>query len=86
MQIAYSAKFIKQYRKMSGEIKGVAEKKENIFRSNPFDPSLKTHKLNGRFEGFWAFSINYKYRIVFDFEENGKDVRFHIIGTHDIYE
>lgn len=86
MNILYSAKFIRQYRKLTGEVKNDFEARELIFRGDNFDARLKTHKLHGRFDGFFSFSVNYKYRIVFEYINNKKDVRFHVIGNHDIYE
>jgi mRNA-degrading endonuclease YafQ of YafQ-DinJ toxin-antitoxin module len=86
MEILYSAKFIKQYSKLSSEIKKDFEVKESFFKNDNFDTRLKTHKLHGRFEGFLSFSVNYKYRIVFEYINDKKYVRFHAIGNHDIYE
>jgi mRNA-degrading endonuclease YafQ of YafQ-DinJ toxin-antitoxin module len=66
-------------------IKHIAEKREVAFRNNPFHPQLKTHKLHGELDGFLAFSLNFKYRIIFDFVDN-ETVRFYSVGDHDIYE
>ncbi len=85
MQIFYSSKFEKQYRKLPEAIKSLAEEKEIVFRINPFDAILSTHKLHGKLKGFYAFSINNKYRIIFEFE-NSDYIKFHYVGTHDIYE
>lgn len=85
MIIKYVPKFQKSFEKIPLQIKKLAVKKEKVFRNEPFHPSLKTHKLNGEFEGFFAFSVNYEYRIIFQFKEN-KEVWFHNIGNHDIYE
>lgn len=85
MEIIYSNQFAKKYKKLPGEIKAIAEKREDIFRVDVFDSRLKTHKLHGRLDEFWAFSINNDYRIIFEFGE-GDLVYFHTIGTHDIYE
>ena len=85
MQISYSARFEKQYRKLSAIVKLLAEEKEIIFRKDQFDVVLSTHKLHGKLKGFYAFSINNKYRIIFEFE-NTSNIKFHYVGTHDIYE
>jgi len=61
----------------------MAEKKENVFRVNPFDSRLKTHKLHGQLKNQWSFSIDGKYRIIFEFEES--DIIFLDVGDHDIY-
>jgi len=85
MQIIYTPKFIRLYKKLSNEIKRITERKEIVFRKDPFAASLKTHKLNGVFEGLYSFSIDYSHRIIFEFGEEGT-VYFHTIGDHDIYK
>ncbi|MBI2062302.1 MAG: type II toxin-antitoxin system RelE/ParE family toxin [Candidatus Yanofskybacteria bacterium] len=84
MKIFYYSKFRQQFKKLSKETKLIAIKKERIFRKNPFDSKLKTHKLHGELSEFWAFSINYQYRVIFDFADENT-VRFYNIGKHDIY-
>jgi len=61
MQIIYSPRFVKLYKRLDVQTKIKAEKKEMIFRKNPFDNRLQTHKLSGRFEGLWSFSVEVKY-------------------------
>lgn len=85
MKIFYSPKFGRQYKKLPINVRLLAEKREHIFRKNPFHPTLKTHKLQGKLEEFWAFSIDYKYRIIFEFRQD-KTVHFHSVGDHDIYD
>lgn len=85
MIIHYSSKFYKEYKRLSAEIKKQAEKQETIFRQNPFDPRLKTHRLIGNLKNFWSFSIDYKTRIIFEFESENT-VWFHSVGSHDIYK
>jgi len=82
MKIEYSPRFFKQFKKLPKEVKEYAVLCEKIFRNNPFDPKLKTHKLHGKMKEYWAFSISYNYRIGFTFV-NGSLVRFHAMGTHD---
>jgi addiction module RelE/StbE family toxin len=85
MKIIYSPKFAREYKKLLPQIKLQAEKAETVFRKNAFDPKLKTHKLSGRLGEFWSFSIDYKYRIIFEFGETDV-VYFHSVGNHDIYQ
>ena len=84
MQIIYSPRFIKDYKKINEQIKIRAEAKENIFRNNPFDGRLMTHKLSGKFRDLWSFSVDYDCRIIFEFKSE-KVVIFHAIGGHSIY-
>ena len=84
VQIRISRKFEKQYRKLPQAIKDFAKQKEAIFRENPFDPRLETHKLHNKEKETWAFSVNRSYRIIFIFLAV-KHVLFLEIGMHDIY-
>ncbi|MBI3274256.1 MAG: type II toxin-antitoxin system mRNA interferase toxin, RelE/StbE family [Candidatus Colwellbacteria bacterium] len=69
MRIYYSSQFERAYRKLPLPIKEITEEKEQIFRKNPFDPRLNTHKLGGRLKEYWAFRIDHRYRIIFEFAE-----------------
>jgi addiction module RelE/StbE family toxin len=85
MQIIYTAEFIRLFKKLPREVKKEANKLESIFKKNPFDSKLKTHKLKGKLKDCWAFHISYSKRIVFEFGEGGI-VYFHSVGSHDIYK
>lgn len=84
MRIYYHPQFRRSYQKLPREIQEKAEIKETLFRRNPFDPSLKTHKLHGRLKNQWSFSVDRRYRIVFEFSKN--DAVFLAIGDHDVYQ
>jgi len=70
MKIYYSPKFAREFSSLPKKVKFVAEQQEALFRQDPFNPKLKTHKLKGKLKGFLSFSIAYKYRIIFEFGEN----------------
>jgi mRNA-degrading endonuclease YafQ of YafQ-DinJ toxin-antitoxin module len=53
-----------------------------VFTDDPFEPSLKTHKLSGNLKESWSFSLDYDQRVVFYFTADGNAV-FTDIGTHD---
>ena len=55
MKILYSSKFEKEYKKLPLKIKLLAEKKEEKFRKNIFDKSLKEHKLTGKLQDYYSF-------------------------------
>lgn len=84
VQILYSKKFAKSYKRLPKEIKLLAEKREEIFRQNPFDSRLKTHKLSGKLKDHYSFSIAYNWRIVFHFVDDNT-VGFDEAGTHEVY-
>ena len=85
MQVDYSPKFMRQFKKLPKEVQESAVLCEKLFRENPFHPKLKTHKLQGTMKEYWAFSISFSYRIGFTFI-SGDLVHFHAVGTHDIYK
>ncbi|HZJ18666.1 MAG TPA: type II toxin-antitoxin system mRNA interferase toxin, RelE/StbE family [Patescibacteria group bacterium] len=85
MKIYYSSKFAKEYKKLPNKIKLEAEKKEKTFRKDPFDPKLKAHKLSGKLKEYYSFSIDYQYRIIFEFASKNI-IWFHSVGTHQIYQ
>ena len=85
MRVDYSPSFLKAASRLPVKIVALAEDKEVVFKTNPFHPSLETHKLHGKDKGLWSFSVNRKYRIKFVFLEGG-NVLFLDTGLHDIYE
>lgn len=84
MEVIYSSKFAREYKKLPVAVKDTAEEQEIIFRANPFHPKLKNHKLKGKLNGFLSFSIGWKYRIIFEFANNKRTAHFHSVGNHDI--
>ena len=40
-----------------------------ILSQDPFNPSLKTHKLKGEYEDLWSLSLSYEIRIIIQFRE-----------------
>ncbi|MDP3685916.1 MAG: type II toxin-antitoxin system mRNA interferase toxin, RelE/StbE family [bacterium] len=83
-EIYYSSQFARAYKKLPPDLQKQAQEREAIFRTNAVDVRLKTHKLRGRFAGFWSFSISYSHRIVFTFVSRDTAV-FHDIGDHRVY-
>ncbi|MFH1575882.1 MAG: type II toxin-antitoxin system mRNA interferase toxin, RelE/StbE family [Candidatus Nealsonbacteria bacterium] len=76
---------MRRYKKLPLEVQKKAEEKEIIFRKNPFDSRLHTHKLHGNISDFWALYLDRQYRIIFVFAEKGA-VKFYAIGDHSIYK
>ena len=65
MEINVTPRFVKSYNKLRKEIQEKAKVKEAVFRKNPFDKRLKTHKLLGKEKESWAFWVDYSYRLSF---------------------
>ena len=83
MIIYYHPRFKKSYKKLRADEQEKTRDRVEIFRDNPFDPRLDTHKLHGRLKDQWSFWITGKIRILFEFDN--KDVIFLDIGGHPIY-
>ncbi len=85
MEVSFSPSFKRGFKK---RIKGNTDLEEKFwqkleqFTVDPFDPSLKTHKLSGKLKEFWSFSVDYDERVLFYFTEDEKAV-FVDIGSHD---
>ncbi|HOI30210.1 MAG TPA: type II toxin-antitoxin system mRNA interferase toxin, RelE/StbE family [Melioribacteraceae bacterium] len=58
-----------------------------FLEADPFEPSLKTHKLKGLLEGVYACSVTREVRIVFDLIHNPEtglsEILLINIGSHD---
>jgi mRNA-degrading endonuclease YafQ of YafQ-DinJ toxin-antitoxin module len=85
MVISFSSSFKRAFKK---RIKGNTAlearfwQKVEQFTIDPFDSSLKTHKLSGKLKDLWSFSLEYDERVLFYFTDDGKAV-FVDIGNHD---
>jgi len=82
--VFYSSSFKKSIKKYSS-YRNKIEKTIDKFMKNPFEPSLKTHKLTGKLSNYWSFSVDYHIRILFEFLTD-ESVGFIDIGTHEIYK
>lgn len=74
-----SVKFFKKHRDLVPKFKEVIEK----LIDNPFENSLKTHKLKGNLNDYYACSLTYQYRIVLTIEIKDEEIILVNIGTHD---
>ena len=85
IKINWDTGFKKIYRKKIKNNKELKKKFWNnveLFAKSPFSPRLRTHKLTGKLDGLWAFSVDFDCRVVFQFlDEN--EVLFIDIGGHD---
>lgn len=85
MEISFSKSFKRTFKKViknKPDLEAKFWEKINLFMVNPFEVSLKTHKLSGQLQDFWSFTIDYDLRVVFYFKENNKAI-FTNIGTHN---
>lgn len=84
MTIFYHPRFHKSFAALPEVFQHKVERRVSIFRKDPHDHRLDTHKLHGKLQNFWSFSVDDKYRILFEFDNS--DVIFLDIGDHDLYK
>lgn len=85
LTINYSSFFHRQYSQLTEKQKADFKKTIQLFVENPFHPKLRTHKLKGKWKGYWSFSINYSDRVLFIFSVKNT-VDLINIGDHSIYK
>lgn len=84
MNIYFKATFVRQFNKLDLELQQEVEEKIELFKNKNNHEQLKVHKLHGRLQGRYSFSVNYKFRIVCTFLSKN-EVALLAIGDHDVY-
>ncbi len=85
IEITYKPTFIRQYKKLPQELQQEIKEKIQLFQKDHAHSFLKVHKLRGPLKGFLSFSVNYKYRIIFQYESKIEVVLL-AVGDHDVYK
>ena len=81
MTILVSEEFERRYGELSAHIQRKAERREALFRANPFHPTLHTERLHPKERDVWSFRIDEDYRILFRFTDRDT-VTFLAVGPH----
>lgn len=85
LKIYYTSHYLKAYERLPKRLQALQDKKECVFKNAPSHLSLKMHKLKGKYKQIYAYSIAYRWRVLFRFV-NEREVIFYDIGTHGIYQ
>lgn len=86
MTIFYKTRFLRGFYRLDPQLRKLTKERIMQFQHNPFDSRLDTHTLHGKLKKQWSFSVDSRYRILFEFLNNKKDeVVFLDIGNHSIY-
>ena len=85
MQIHLSSRFKRAYKKLSRELREEFDEKIVVFVRDPHHPSLKTHKLHGKFQTCLAFRLRKGYRVFFEFSSSDSIDLLHV-DPHDSYK
>jgi len=83
LSVAYTKTFLKKFSKLDPALQGESYEKIEIFKEIHNHQKLKVHKLQKPFITSFSFSVNYKIRIIFCYDENNPNkVYFLTIGNH----
>lgn len=89
MKLNRSNKFGREYIKIAKREQHILNKIDGALKKleiNPFDQSLRTHKLKGKLDGVWASKVTDDIRILFEIiEDNEGELCIHLlsVGKHD---
>jgi len=72
-------------KKLTPQLREATFKRIELFRDRGNHQRLKVHKLHGRYQGFFGFSIDRKYRVMFEWISD-EEARLHTVGDHSIYD
>ena len=79
---AYTKRAIRFIRKHP-QLRKQYEKSLQLMELNPYHPSLRLHRLQGRLQNLHSVSINLSYRITIEFLIQDKTIIPVAIGSHD---
>lgn len=85
MKVYYKPSFVRQLNRLDLALQKEAISKIELFKDKKNHKLLEVHKLKGRLTGFYSFSVNYRDRIIFQYESRNEVVLL-AIGNHDIYK
>jgi mRNA interferase RelE/StbE len=85
MEVNLSPRFTRAYKKLPKKIQEDFKSKIETFVKDPRHPSLKTHKLKGKYQESLAFRLKDGYRVLFEFSSL-ESVDLLDVGPHDIYK
>ena len=90
MKIGWTPKSLRAFKRLirkNPNLRPLIEQTLRQLAEDPFHPSLHTHKLKGDLSNIWSCSIDYSYRLLFEFAENPEDIEEAILlinlGSHD---
>jgi mRNA-degrading endonuclease YafQ of YafQ-DinJ toxin-antitoxin module len=85
MKVAYTPKFLRLFKKLPQGLQDEVIEKIELFKNVDNHQRLEVHKLKGRLNKFYGFSVNYRDRIVFEYMSDD-EVALLAVGDHEIYK
>lgn len=85
LSVYFKPTFIRQLKKLEPDLQHEVFQKIALFKNISEHKELQVHKLKGKLLDKFSFSVNFKYRIVFQYLSK-KEVVLLAIGDHDVYK
>ena len=88
IKVSWDQGFKRAYRKKvknDNELKRKFWDAMEIFEKDPFNPRLRTHKLTGKLEGLWAFSVSFDCRVICKFISKTEIFLIDLGGHDEVY-
>ena len=84
--IRYAPVFVRMYKKLVPALKEEVKEKVTLLKDEKNHQKMKVHKLTGKLNGRNSFSVNYKIRIVFRYDDSNT-INLLYVGDHnEVYE
>lgn len=83
--IEYAPSFERIFKKLPKALKEEIIEKIDLFADPKNHERMRVHKLHGQLKGFYSFSVNFKYRIVFSWASK-THATILTVGDHSVYE
>ena len=83
--VSYKPSFLREFKKLERALQHEAKEKIELFKNPANHKKLRVHYLKGPLAPRMSFSVNYRYRIVFEWEEEGRSAVLLAIGDHEVY-
>jgi len=84
-RIFVTANFSRQHSALSKNVQNDVERTILLLSDSGHHREIDVHKLHGRLQGMYSCSVNFKYRIVFEYLEANRVV-LNGVGDHDVYK
>lgn len=85
-QLVFTETYLKREKEFLQKHKELIPAYKKVLRLlelNPEHPSLRLHKLKGKFKETYSISITMQYRIILKFSVAGNEIVLIDIGSHD---
>lgn len=81
MEVVYSHRFKKQYKKFPTELRAKVIERIGIFMDDTMNPLLNNHALAGEYRACCSINVTGNVRIIYEVQEDGT-ILLIAVGTH----